>query len=239
MQQLSPKERILVPLDTADFSHAAQLVESLAEHVGGFKVGYELGYAAGWDKAAKLVNDAGADLFFDAKLDDIPNTVGKAAAAIAQYQPKFLTVHVSSGEKAIREAVKASLAETIVLGVTVLTSLNDNDSRVLFGDTAENSVVRFAKLAHSAGARGIVCSPKELTLLQADAPDLEGQLRVTPGVRPSWASSNDQSRVMTPLDAVRAGADYLVIGRPITSPPTSIGSSVDAARAIAEELASA
>lgn len=236
---LAPKDRIIVPLDVNDETLARSLVESLANHVGAFKIGYELGFGIGWEKAARLVTDAGGKLFVDAKLDDIPNTVGKGAAAIAAFRPTFLTVHASAGVVAMRAAKEASGDHTRVLAVTVLTSLSDDDTNVIFGAPAHTRVVDFALLAAEAGVDGVVCSPQELEVLKKaieSSPQLKKLAYVTPGVRPTWAAANDQKRVMTPGNAIAAGADYLVIGRPITNPPAHIGSPVDAAMHIAEEL---
>lgn len=235
---LIPTERIIVPLDTPDAEIAARLVAELAPLVGAFKVGYELGYALGWDAAAALVHNADGKLFLDAKLNDIPNTVGSGARSLAKHAPQFLTVHASSGEKAIAAAVSESDPSTTVLAVTVLTSLSNEEAEAIFHQDTRQQVCELALRAVQAGAGGIVCSPLELEALRA-LPELRDVVLVTPGVRPAWALANDQQRVLTPSAAIERGADYLVIGRPITAPPETIGSPRDAAELIAEEIASA
>lgn len=235
------KERIIIPVDTSDLDSAIEKVKLLKPHVGMFKFGLELintmlvGVITGDNEMAEkvktLFKETEGQLFWDGKWDDIPNTVGKASAAAAAVNPKMVDVHVSSGAGAIIEAVNAN-PNTIVLGVTVLTSITDEESVVIFGKNAKEKVVEFARMAMNAGAKGVVCSPQELSLL-SEFPDL---IKVTPGVRPEWAAVNDQKRVMTPSEAVRAGADYLVIGRPITEYPSEQGGPVAGAKRIAEEI---
>ncbi|MGH3546066.1 MAG: orotidine-5'-phosphate decarboxylase [Mycobacteriales bacterium] len=238
----STKARIIVPLDVSDLDTAEKLVTELASHVGAFKVGYQLGYGAGWQEAAHLVRSHGGRLFVDAKFDDIPNTVAEGARQVAQLDPQFLTVHASAGGEALRAAVAASNPTTNVLAVTVLTSIEAAECATIFGAPPEHVVVRFALLAAQAGAAGVVCSPQELEVLahaQREHPQLAALTRVTPGVRPSWAAANDQKRVLTPAEAIGKGATYLVIGRPITNPPPEIGTPADAAVAIGAEITAA
>lgn len=236
-----PKDRIIIPIDTSNLDSAIEIVRLLKPHVGMFKFGLELlntmlvGVISGDESMAEkvrvLFKEVEGQLFWDGKWSDIPNTVAKAAAATAMIKPKMVDVHVSCGSAAIAEVVKAS-PESIVLGVTVLTSITDEESSEIFGKIAEEKVVEFAKMAMNAGAKGVVCSPKELTLLT----EMKELIKVTPGVRPEWAAVNDQKRVMTPAEAVKAGADYLVIGRPITEYPTELGGPVEGARKVAEEI---
>jgi orotidine-5'-phosphate decarboxylase len=235
------KERIIIPVDTSDLDLAISTVQLLKPYVGMFKFGLELlntmlvGVVLGDESVAEkvriLFKETQGQLFWDGKWADIPNTVGKASAAAAMVKPKMVDVHVSGGMAAITEAVKNN-PEAIVLGVTVLTSITDEESVVIFGKNTKEKVVEFAKMAIEAGAKGVVCSPQELSLL-SEFPDL---IKVTPGVRPEWAAVNDQKRVMTPAEAVAAGADYLVIGRPITEYPTDMGGPVAGAKKIAEEI---
>ncbi len=235
------KDRIIIPVDTSDLDSAIEKVKLLKPYVGMFKFGLELlntmlaGVVSGDESVAEkvktLFKETEGQLFWDGKWDDIPNTVGKASAAAKMVNPKMVDVHVSSGAGAITEAVNAN-PDTIVLGVTVLTSITDEESMVIFGKNAKEKVVDFAKMAIAAGAKGVVCSPQELALL-SEFPDL---IKVTPGVRPEWAAVNDQKRVMTPSEAVKSGADYLVIGRPITEYPDEQGGPVAGAKKVAEEI---
>jgi orotidine-5'-phosphate decarboxylase len=169
-------------------------------------------------------------LFLDVKLHDIPNTVAGAAAALARYSPKYLTVHASGGPEMVRAACTA-LPETYVTAVTVLTSLDDQVLReVGISTPALDTVVRQAVSAVEAGARAIVCSPHEVA---RDRSEVGADIvLITPGVRPAGAAPDDQKRVMTPVEALTAGADLLVIGRPITG-AVDINS---AALAIAREI---
>lgn len=245
---MEPKDRILVALDVPDLESALSLVKDLHSHVGGFKVGLELqtsilaSLVTGEETRAKknlvllrkLFRELTSMVFWDAKWSDIPNTVASAALAIQPISPTFFDVHASAGPAAIAEAV-AKKGKSRVLGVTVLTSLSDDDCISIFGDNSGQAVLKFAHMLVKSGADGIICSPRELLLLKGEGL-LEKLVAVTPGVRPVWASTADQKRVMTPAEAVKAGTSYLVIGRPITKPPKEIGTPVDAAKRIAEEL---
>ena len=239
----SPHERIIVPLDVSTSDEAMRIVEDLDEHVGGFKIGYQLGYSIGWQHACELVGVGDTKVFIDPKLNDIPNTIKHAAKALAQFDPWMINVHASSGVDGIRAAVD-NCPDALVLVVTVLTSLDDgsvNNGQTcqhVFNNFPQDMVDRFAQDALAAGAAGLICSPKELEAL-SQVPTFEQLLKVTPGIRPEWAQANDQKRVMTPGEAVKLGADYLVIGRPITEPPAEIGSRIDAAKRIADEIAAA
>lgn len=256
---MEPKERIIIALDVKDVGAAIALADDLADHVGGFKVGLELitsmlaqllstedndkaaNQLQSWRELFSLLN---GKLFWDGKLCDIPNTVAGAAGGLAPLKPMFFNVHASAGEAAVKAAV-ANKGTSKVLGVTVLTSIDEAECRSIFGDSPGVKVLQFARLLVRAGADGIICSPQELELLeQAAVPDpaLAGYSqmeKVIPGIRPAWAATGDQKRVMTPGEAIRQGATRLVIGRPITQPPAEIGSPVEAAKRIAEEIAQA
>jgi len=176
----------------------------------------------------------GGQVFADCKLNDIPNTVMGASRAISGLGVKFFNVHASCG----LEAVKAAAAEkkqAKLLVVTVLTSLDDSSSLNIFGKVAREKVLDFAKEAIDSGADGLICSSQELEFL-GPLPELKSLLKVTPGIRPTWASSDDQKRILTPKEAIQAGATHLVIGRPISNPPRGIGGPVEAAKAILEEI---
>lgn len=247
---MKAQDRILVAIDTNDVQKALVLVGNVSDFVGGFKVGLEFftsTYAQmvakrdHWllDRLHELFYDISGKVFWDGKWDDIPNTVGGAAMGVQPLRPKFINVHASSGINAIAQAVQ-NRGQSLVLGVTVLTSIDPDECRSIFGDSPDDTVLRFARKLVEAKADGIICSPKELAFLQNRMePEVFSSLKkVIPGIRPEWAQNNDQKRTMTPAEAVQAGADYLVIGRPISSPPIEIGSPATAARRIAEEIES-
>jgi orotidine-5'-phosphate decarboxylase len=228
-----PKDRIIVALDVPTFGEATAAIEALAPHVGMAKVGLELITAIGGPHAVAAVHGAKCAVMYDGKFNDIPNTMAGAAKALTTQDVRMFTVHASAGRAAVRAAVEAA-GKSLVIGVTVLTSLDDESCIEIFGEKPSKKVRRFAETLVAAGAQAIVCSPQEVANL-ADLP----LLRITPGVRPAWAPANDQKRVMTPGEAILAGADMLVIGRPILKPPAAIGTPVAAARLIADEIAQA
>ncbi|MFA6551780.1 MAG: orotidine-5'-phosphate decarboxylase [Patescibacteria group bacterium] len=227
---METKDRIIVALDVPSLGQAGQLIDELAPHVGCFKVGLELLTAEGGPEVVRFVHEHGGEVFYDGKFCDIPNTVGNAAKVVARLGVKMFNVHASAGMKAIEAAV-ANKGNSLVLGVTVLTSIDADECVSIFGDQPAIKVKQFAQMLADAGADGIICSPKELEAL-ADF----NLLKITPGVRPEWADAGDQKRVMTPAEAIRAGATALVIGRPITKPPTEIGTPADAAANICLEI---
>jgi len=225
-----------VALDVDSLDKAKPLVESLAPHVGCFKVGLELLMAVGTPKVVEFVHLLGGQVFCDGKFDDIPNTVGRAAKVVAGMNVKMFNVHASAGVEAMMAAV-ANKGQSLVLAVTVLTSLDDDNTYLIFGGPSKAKVLQYARDAKIAGCDGIICSPQELELLGKQN-ELGSLLKITPGVRPEWAAAGDQKRIMTPAEAIKAGATALVIGRPITKPPMEIGTPVDAAKKIAKEIAS-
>ena len=233
---MDPKGRIIVALDVDDLDVSRTLVEELAPHVGMFKVGLQLLTAIGAPIAVGAVLEWGGEVFLDGKLNDIPNTVGAAAKATAKTGAHMFNVHASCGVDAMRAAVK-NKGDAIALAVTVLTSISEEEAELIFGTGSRAKVLQFARDARLAGMDGIICSPKELDLCERW--EMDGFLKVTPGIRPAWAAVGDQKRITTPADAIKAGADYLVIGRPITQPPDEIGSPVEAAKRIAAEIAEA
>jgi orotidine-5'-phosphate decarboxylase len=206
---------IAVALDAPDLDTAAHWADLVTPYVSTLKVGLELYLRFGPEAVASVRGPRGVDVFLDLKLHDIPVTVGGAARAVAKVRPDLLTVHAAAGAAAIKEAVQALPATTIV-AVTVLTSLSSRDlvEIGMVGPVAD-AVRRLAALAVEAGARGLVCSPQEVAVVRAEVgPDVT---LITPGVRLSGEASHDQARVATPQDALRDGADLLVIGRPITA----------------------
>ncbi len=207
---------LIVALDTADAHQARVWAEALAPSVGLLKLGLEFFLANGPDGFRAI---GGAPIFLDLKLHDIPNTVAGGVRAVLPLRPRMLTVHASGGSAMIRAALQAANdAESdrpIILGVTVLTSLDQTDlADVGVAATPAEQVMRLARLAIEAGADGLVCSPLEVAMLrQALGPAVK---LVVPGIRPEGAASGDQARTMTPSAAIAAGADWIVVGRPIT-----------------------
>lgn len=237
VSELAPKERIVFPLDVSTLDEARELVVALAPYVGAFKVGYELGYNVGWYEATEMITKTGGKVFLDTKLNDIPNTVGQATAALAKMSPWAINVHASAGIDAMRAAVD-NKGDSLILAVTVLTAISPEACVHIFGATPEEKVVQLALDAAQAGTDGLICSAQELKLFLGQK-KLSGFLKMTPGIRPAWAAANDQKRIMTPTDAIQSGVDYLVIGRPIRQAPVEIGSPAEAAQKIAEEIANA
>lgn len=207
---------IILATDTSDISVAKSWAELVAPHITGIKLGLEFFLNFGADGVREVIADHKLDLFFDLKLHDIPNTVGQAASAIEALKPRFLTVHASGGRAMIQAAVDA-VPQTQVTAVTILTSLGESDlSDIGYRSNALESAVELAKLAVAGGARAIVCSPMEVAAIRSVI-GAEVSI-ITPGVRPidPTAPADDQVRTMTPSAAIAAGANYVVIGRPIT-----------------------
>lgn len=228
------QDRIIVALDVRGLGEAKALVQELTPHVGCFKVGLQLLTSVGAPKVVEFLHGLGGKVFLDGKFNDIPNTVGEAAQAASALGVAMFNVHASAGIEAMMAAVRNKGASQ-VLAVTVLTSLDEDNTSSIFGAPVKAKVLQLARDAKIAGVDGIICSPQELEFL-GKRRELDGLLRVMPGIRPEWAAAGDQKRVMTPGDAIIAGATALVIGRPITRPPKEIGKPADAARRIAEEI---
>lgn len=266
---MEPHERIIVALDVPTLAEATPLAQRLRPDIGLFKVGLELLTAEGAPRVVSALREVFVDIFYDGKFNDIPNTVAGAIRAATALNVQMVNVHclggrammqaaVTAAQKAVEDGATLCVRRPIILGVTVLTSLSDTDLETLgiaprptddAGDFAfelcpddghpkVRMLVRtLARLAQQCGLDGVIASPQEIRLIrEACGPDF---LIVTPGVRPAWAAAQDQKRVMTPGEAISAGADYLVIGRPILKPPPEIGSPVDAAKRIADEIAAA
>jgi orotidine-5'-phosphate decarboxylase len=210
------KAPIILATDTSDLEVAKSWAKLIAPHITGIKLGLEFYLNFGAAGVREVCADHDLDLFLDLKLHDIPNTVGQAASAIASLNPRFLTVHASGGPAMIAAAVK-ELPTSEITAVTILTSLSNQDlSAIGFQGNAIESAVGLASLAIGAGAKAIVCSPMEVAAIRnqiGPAPTI-----ITPGVRPvdPTAPADDQVRTMTPAAALDAGANYVVIGRPIT-----------------------
>lgn len=230
---MEPKDRIILPLDVDNLRSADALVRELAPYVGFFKIGLELISSVGGSVAVDFVHERGGKVFYDGKFDDIPNTVGRAAKAVAGQRVAAFNLHASAGRDAIAAAV-ANKGNSLVWGVTVLTSIAEDECTRIFGHPPFAKVRQFGHYLVEAGADGMICSPQELEFLSMDD-KLRSFTKVTPGIRAKDAPPDDQRRTMTAGEAVRAGATYLVIGRPITT----ASSPVDAAKAFANEIAAA
>jgi orotidine-5'-phosphate decarboxylase len=229
----------MVALDVDELSEAKKIVEELKGLNVTFKVGNQLGTYEGWSKVIEYIHSKNAKIFCDTKFKDIPETVRKSSRAITRHSPDFFNVMADNTQDALEAAVSGMASVSgiapILLGVTVLTTINDEECRSIYGGDVITKAQQFAGSAALAGLDGVVCSAQEAALLRANE-NTADLILVTPGIRPVWAPSNDQKRIVTPSDAVQAGADYLVIGRPITEPPTEIGSSREAVLKIIEEL---
>ena len=212
--------RIIPALDTGDMAQADRLGALLAPHCGLLKVGLELFCAAGG--AAVVAASRHRPVFLDVKLHDIPNTVAGALRSLLPLKPAMVTLHAGGGPAMIAaaraEAEKAGADRPILLAVTVLTSMDDAALAATgVADGAAAQVRRLARMAIAAGADGLVCSPHEAAMLRADLGP--GPVLVVPGVRPPGSDAGDQARTATPAEAVAAGADWIVVGRPITGAP--------------------
>jgi orotidine-5'-phosphate decarboxylase len=238
---------IVVALDFDTAAQAIGMVEKLRGLVGMFKIGKQLFTAAGPDIVRRIVG-MGEEVFLDLKFHDIPNTVAGASVEAARLGVRIFNLHALGGSAMMRAAAEAvtavasreSLQPPLILGVTVLTSHDQQSLQEIGIDRAvEEQVVRLARLCQTAGINGVVASPREIIPIRQAIPDPNFVILV-PGVRPAGSALNDQSRVMTPAEAVESGADYLVIGRPVTAAPDpalaaekilkEIGSNIRAAR---------
>jgi orotidine-5'-phosphate decarboxylase len=235
------RARLAVALDLGTREAILEAARTLAPEAGVLKLGLEAFVSEG-PGLVREIAAAGARVFLDVKLHDIPNTVGRAAAAAVRTGASILNCHAAGGqammtafgEEARAAAARASLPRPALIAVTVLTSLDAAAlSRIGLSGTPRDAALRLALLAKEAGLDGVVCSPEETAAIRsACGPDF---LLVVPGVRPAGAASGDQKRVATPAEAIRAGADLLVVGRPILGAPDRVA----AARAIVAEIAAA
>jgi orotidine-5'-phosphate decarboxylase len=208
-------DKIIVALDVPSREQAMPLVDGLREKISIFKIGLQL-YTAEGPEIVRAVLASGAKVFLDLKFNDIPTTVSRTVEAAGNLGVHMLTIHLSGGSDMIRAAVAVPKNELLILGVTVLTSANEGMLRETgISDEIDNQVLRLAKLGVARGVDGIVASPHEIKSLRAEFGDKVKI--VVPGIRPSWSDPDDQKRFMTPHEAIEAGADYLVIGRPITA----------------------
>ena len=233
------KDYIIFPLDVSSRHEASKYVSLLKDEIGLFKVGLELFVSQGPDilKAIREITPAG--IFLDLKLHDIPETMRRAFLIAAEHKPEFVTVHCDQGEGMLKEVSQNNPGNTKILAVTLLTSLNSRNLAMLgymdgyVKDLASLVLLR-ARIAKEAGCQGVVCSGQEVAMVKNELPDL---IAVTPGIRPAWSvvGRDDQKRVVTPANAVKSGADYIVVGRPIRD----ANDPADAARKTAQEIESA
>ncbi|WP_029349838.1 orotidine-5'-phosphate decarboxylase [Bosea sp. 117] len=227
-----PRDRLIVALDLPSVRAAETVVGRLGKEVTFYKIGYELGFSGGLGFARELIAD-GKKVFIDFKLHDIGNTVARGVASIAGLGASFLTVHAYP--QTMRAAMEGKGASPLrILAVTVLTSYDDADlAEASYGAGVAETVARRVAQARDIGVDGVVCAPTDAASVRA----VLGPRRaiVTPGVRPAGSAAGDQKRVATPLEAIRAGADHLVVGRPIVGSPDP----ASAARAVQAEIAAA
>jgi orotidine-5'-phosphate decarboxylase len=208
-------DKIIVALDVATKEKALDLVEELRDQISFFKIGLQL-YTAEGPEIARAVLSAGAKVWLDIKLHDIPNTVARAVESANNLGVHMLTIHLGGGSEMIRAATAVRANNISILGVTVLTSATEQTLREIgIADKVGDQVLRLAKLGVEAGIDGVVASPHEIKILRAEFGD---KIKiVVQGIRPSWSEPGDQKRFMTPRAAIAAGADYIGIGRPITA----------------------
>jgi orotidine-5'-phosphate decarboxylase len=235
-----PKDYIIFPLDVPNYEKAMGLVETLKTDVGLFKVGLELFISEGPKILDSIRRSGPAGIFLDLKLHDIPATVQRAFMAASKYRPQFVTIHCDEGDGVLRRVAEENPGNTKILAVTVLTSLDQKKVKHLgyankYADDISELALLKAKMAKEAGCHGVVCSGFEVSRIKKE---LGTELiAVIPGIRPAWSlvDKDDQKRIVTPADAVKNGADYIVVGRPIrdTNDPK------DAAKRVAGEIASA
>jgi orotidine-5'-phosphate decarboxylase len=211
------RDRLIIALDVDSASQAQQIVQAVGESASTFKVGKQLFTAEGPQIVRDLIS-SGKKVFLDLKFHDIPNTVAAAVRQASALRVDMLTVHASGGSKMLNAAAEAAGNNVLVLAVTVLTSLADEDlSEIGVAGNVQAQVLRLARLARASGIRGLVASAHEARELLRELGD--DFVIVTPGVRPAGAAKGDQARVVTPADALRAGASHIVVGRPISEAP--------------------
>ncbi|MBC8414524.1 MAG: orotidine-5'-phosphate decarboxylase [Nitrospira sp.] len=226
---LQPRERIILALDVPDHASAVEMVDLFKDHLEVFKVGLELFTSAGPD-IVRYIHEAGKKVFLDLKFHDIPNTVKKSALAVAKLGVFMFNVHTLGGQEMMSQAAKAlgnyalqnNVARPKLIGVTILTSMDQATMKdeLGIGLSLSAQVRHLATMASRSGLDGVVASAEEAEALRSKFG--KGFLIVTPGIRPSWAATDDQKRIVTPRKALQMGSDYLVIGRAITAQPDPV-----------------
>lgn len=242
LNQLAPKDRIIVALDVNTEDEVYKWVTLLYPYVGMFKIGFQLIHTVGGPQAVKIVQDAGGKVMYDCKLHDTTDTMQKSARDIAKMGVELFNLHASAGIPAMK-AVMEVCDKSLVAGVTVLTSIKEEDCEEIYNASIMDKAIGFAFNMVEAGVPCLICSPKESENIKNANSSIKNLLTITPAIRPLWSVPNDQNpdRIMTPRRAIlEAKADYLVIGRPILAPPDKIGdrigSPITAAKLIAEEI---
>ena len=253
---MDPRDRLIVGIDitNTNIKQTTSLVESLMPYVGFFKIGLSSIYymlASVLDPSLdiqrygdnaidirELLRLLNGRIFLDGKLAEIPDEMAETSRALQQIKIKMFSVHASTGRESVEAAV-VNRGNSLPLGVTVLTSISEIECVSIFGDRPGPKVLQFARMLSDVGAAGVVCSGQEAGFLR-QWPDLSHLLIMTPGVYPNWMPrSRDQKRVVTPTEAIIAGADYLIMRRSITNPPREIGGPVEAVQQVLEEIAEA
>jgi len=241
-KSLSARERLVLALDVDDFKSAEELVDKLKDYVGVFKVGSQLFTSEGGD-VVRMIRESGSKVFLDLKFHDIPNTVKGAAESATKLGVYMFNIHASGGYEMMKAAadaaretsIKLGIKKPLILGVTVLTSINQEILKKEIGvnKNVKEHVVHLAKLAKSAGLDGVVASPQEIMVIRnACGNDF---IILTPGIRPAGEEINDQRRIMTPKQALEQGADFIVIGRPIRNAKNPVKAARNIIREMEEE----
>lgn len=213
-------EKIIVALDTSNLDRAKKLVNELIFGVKFFKIGLEVINTGFAPELVQYIKRKKGKVFYDIKLNDIPNTVAKAMKIISKLRVDMVSVHASVGAESLRAAVR-SKGKSRVVGVTVLTTISSPECKSIFGVNSDKKVIQFADMLVREKCDGVICSSREARLLRKFK-KFDSLKIITPGVRPTWSDKNEQKRITTPRKAIEAGADYLVIGRPITNPPVGM-----------------
>ncbi len=237
------KDRFFVSIDVDTLDEAKRLMDSLVGIVSYVKFGLQLATRESWIAGVEAAHERNFKVFCDSKFKDIPNTVEHAAYSMTQHRPEFFTVMADNSSEALvgirngadRAAGELKVDAPKIIAVTVLTSIDADECMQIYGGDVQAKTKLFGTKAMQAGLDAIVCSPQEIELFRSDE-EFKNTLIITPGVRPSWAATNDQSRFASPGDAIKSGADMLVIGRPITQPPAEVGSVRVAVKRIIEEI---
>lgn len=235
IESISPKERLIIALDFNSMNDAIKLIDELGDNAIFYKVGLELFlYTKG--EIIEYLASKNKKVFLDLKFHDIPNTTAMASLFTSKQNIFMFNVHTSGGKKMMEktvEEIKKLNKNNLIIGVTILTSLSENDIKNMFNSNLniKELAVNLAKLGKEAGLNGVVCSPNEANIIKKECGDTF--ITVCPGVRPKWADKDDQERIMTPKEAVQNGCDYIVIGRPITKSKDR----VKACKMIIEEIA--
>jgi len=233
--KLPTQKRVFLALDKPDLDKARAVLEPIAPHLYGVKVGLEMITAVGPPELAKFLRSLGVEnMFLDIKYHDIQKTMGAATRAAAALGFSIINLHASAEVEGMMAAV-ANKGKADIYAVSVLTTLDEEEAFLTFGEPTKAKVLQFARNAKLAGVDGIICSPLELPLF-AKHKELTGLKKITPGIRPEWAKPAGQKRFTTPTEAIKGGASYLVIGDPILNPPPQIGSSLKAIEVINYEV---